>query len=422
MGQPKHFVAIEGLRGWLAWAVVFSHIAWYSNLRLEFLWPVLRDAGPPAVRVFIILSGFVITHLVIARPESYPAYLTRRFMRIFPVFAVTCFVGYFANDLQAALISQELLDREFAAVLSGVAASNHTYFWSHLVAHLTMLHGAISNSVLPFSEYAFNLPAWSISLEWQFYLIAPFAVLLARRASLALMISILILIAHTLYKREWFGSFSQPGLLFASAEYFAIGIASRFLYPVIADRVKKPELILPLFIVLYALVGRQQVAVFVWCVVFLGLVSYPSPSNYFLKAYKLTLESKAAVYFGSRSYSIYLSHLLVIAGAQWFWLLIFSRLPNFLALTAVALPATMITAEFLYRYVEQPGIRLGSLLARRFQSAPVLVTPAHELEPGRGAAPISEANLRADLVPDQIPDPHGRRRRKDVSGGVEAGS
>ena len=80
------------------------------------------------MRVFIILSGFVITHLVIERPESYPAYLTRRFMRIFPVFAVTCFVGYFANDLQAALISQELLDREFAAVLSGVAASNHTYF------------------------------------------------------------------------------------------------------------------------------------------------------------------------------------------------------------------------------------------------------------------------------------------------------
>ena len=325
-------------------------------------------------------------------------------MRIFPVFAITCFVGYFANDLQAALISQDLLDREFAAVLSGVAASNHTYFWTHLVAHLTMLHGAISNSVLPFSEYAFNLPAWSISLEWQFYLIAPFAVLLARRASLALMISILILIAHTLSKREWFGSFSQPGLLFASAEYFAIGIASQFLYPAIAGRVKNPELILPMFIVLYALVGRPQVAVFVWCVVFLGLVSYPSPSNYFLRAYKWVLESKAAVYFGSRSYSTYLSHLLVIAGAQWFWLLIFSGLPNFLALTAMALPGVIITAEILYRYVELPGIRLGSLFARRFRSAPVLV--------------ISEANL----VPNQIPDPHDTRRRRDVSGGVQAGS
>jgi peptidoglycan/LPS O-acetylase OafA/YrhL len=377
MSKPKHFVAIEGLRGWLAWAVVLSHIAYFSNLRHEFLWPFLRDAGLPAVRVFIILSGFVITHLLIERPESYPAYLTRRFMRIFPLFAITCFAGYFANDLHAALLSQGFGDREFAAVVSGIAASNYSYLWSHVLAHLTMLHSAISNSVLPFSEYAFNMPAWSLSLEWQFYLIAPFAVLFARRAPLALMISVLILVAQALYRRHWSGSFLQPGLLFASAEYFAIGIASRFLYPVVAGRVKRPELALALIIVFYALI--RQGALLVWLVTFLGLVACPSGSNYFHKAYKWTLESRVALYFGSRSFSIYLSHVLIIAGAQWFWLRFFSGLPNFLALAVMTLPATLITAEFLYRYVELPGIRLGSLLARRFQSEPVLSTPMHDL-------------------------------------------
>jgi peptidoglycan/LPS O-acetylase OafA/YrhL len=372
MSQPKHFLPIEGLRGWLAWAVVFSHIAYFSNFRHGILWPILRDAGPTAVHVFIILSGFVIAHLVLERPEPYGAYLTRRFMRIFPVFAITCFVGYFANDLQATMLSQDFGDRGFAAVLSNIAASNHDYFWPHVMTHLTMLHSAISNAVLPFSEYAFNMPAWSISLEWQFYLIAPFAGLLAQRAPWAVIVSIIVLVGHMLYRREWFGNFSQPGLLFASAEYFAIGIASRFLYPMVAGAINKPELVLPLFIVVYTFVG--QGAVLLWFVIFLGLVAYPSPNNYFHKAYKWALESNVVVYFGSRSYSIYLSHILVIAGVQWFWLQIFSALPNLVALTVMTLLATTVTAELLYRYVERPGIQLGTILVRRFQSAPVLTT------------------------------------------------
>ena len=48
--------------------------------------------------VFVIISGFVITHVIVERPEPYLGYLTRRFMRIFPLFAITSVVGYFACD------------------------------------------------------------------------------------------------------------------------------------------------------------------------------------------------------------------------------------------------------------------------------------------------------------------------------------
>src|SRR4051794_7077197 len=41
------------------------------------------------------------------------------------------------------------------------------------IAHLTMLHSAIPDYILPGSASAILNPAWSISPAWQFYLIAP---------------------------------------------------------------------------------------------------------------------------------------------------------------------------------------------------------------------------------------------------------
>ncbi|WP_425908312.1 acyltransferase family protein [Nitrobacter sp. TKz-YC02] len=89
----RTFAAIEGLRSGLAWAVVFSHLAYFSNLSGGIA-PTLKATGLPAVLVFLTIGGFVITHPVIERPEPYGVYLLRRFMRIFPLFAVTCATGF----------------------------------------------------------------------------------------------------------------------------------------------------------------------------------------------------------------------------------------------------------------------------------------------------------------------------------------
>ena len=79
-------------------------------------------------------------------------------------------------------------------------ASNHEYFLAHALAHLTMLHGAISNALLPFSQLAFNSPAWSLSLEWQFYLVAPFAIMLARRPQTYLWVALAVAALEFVYK------------------------------------------------------------------------------------------------------------------------------------------------------------------------------------------------------------------------------
>ncbi|MCK1712157.1 MULTISPECIES: acyltransferase [unclassified Bradyrhizobium] len=226
----KRFQAIEGLRGWLAWTVVLAHLAYCSGFNTGALAAQFRSLGLPAVLVFLIVSGFVITHVVVEKPQAYPVYLIQRFARLFPLFAATCIFGFFTNDLLAiSLAAPGFNDSEFAKVVNGVAASNHKYFRSHLLAHVTMLHGAIPNAALPYSEYAFNMPAWSISLEWQFYLVAPLIICIIRNELLFPLLAIAVAICEL-----WFKSFVgtvQPGALPLAVCYFVMGIVSRLTYP-----------------------------------------------------------------------------------------------------------------------------------------------------------------------------------------------
>ena len=362
----KKFEAIEGLRGWLAWAVVFSHLAYFSNLK----WKALHAAGFAAVLVFIIISGFVITHLIIQRPEPYGLYLLRRFMRIFPLFAVTCAIGYFTNDLQANLLSltSDVSDPQLAAVLADVARSNHDFFWQHFVAHITLLHGAISDTLLPFSQYAFNIPGWSVSLEWQFYLLAPILIGIAQRPRAMIWLAAVIFIAET--GCRMFGSFVQPSLLAAVAGYFAVGVASRLFYPSVAGAVRYPSAMLAVVIVLFPLLDNWGRPLLIWTIAFVGVARDPSVSevSFFARLYTLALESPIAIYFGSRSFSTYLCHMPVIAVCYWFWLVLFFAAPGFIALSATVIPITMITSELLYRGVERPGIALGTRLALGYQA------------------------------------------------------
>jgi peptidoglycan/LPS O-acetylase OafA/YrhL len=145
--------------------------------------------------------------------------------------------------------------------------------------------------------------------------------------------------------------------------YFAVGIIGRLFYPTVAGKIKNLNLILASIVLFYALVGNGPLAV--WSIVYLGFILHPSVNGIFVQGYRLALEGHLATYFGSRSYSIYLGHFPVIVAVMWLWITLFSSPPGFLPLLAMAVPATILTAEILYRVVEIPGINLGSRWARR---------------------------------------------------------
>lgn len=68
--------------------VVMGHVALTFNipdLEANPLWKILGENGR-AVNVFIILSGFVIFHLLNTKKERYERYIARRFLRLFPAY------------------------------------------------------------------------------------------------------------------------------------------------------------------------------------------------------------------------------------------------------------------------------------------------------------------------------------------------
>ncbi len=363
----ERFTAIEGARAWLAWAVVVSHLAVVSGIQGN---PILMG-GSTAVICFMIVSGFVITHLLVSRPEGYGNYLTRRFFRLFPLFVLTCAVGYFTNDLQAYMLAKSSYASSYYAdpsafSFAGVAKSNHEYFWQHLIAHATMMHGAVSDNVLPYSSAAFNSPAWSISLEWQFYIVAPLIVALCKRERGALILSGAALIAWLCFHRGWLGSFAEPSLLPASAGYFAIGIASRLAYPKVATFNLRLGGFVALAVVILPLIGVGNLPLLFWLILFGGLIAAPVGRAHGL--FKICFESELAVYLGSRSYSTYLVHMPVIAVADWAAFdLIEPGGPykTFTVLSLIVIPAVLIVSEVTYRLAERPGIHFGSWITRR---------------------------------------------------------
>lgn len=100
-----HIASIDGLRAYLAWTVVITHIVWYTGA--DGLLPILtrvRWGGACAVQVFIILSGFVLTHLIIGQKENYGRYITRRSFRIFPVYLICLAAGVVCSKLYSDTI------------------------------------------------------------------------------------------------------------------------------------------------------------------------------------------------------------------------------------------------------------------------------------------------------------------------------
>lgn len=93
------FVSIEGCRFWLAWWVVANHAidlvggGWLSPSAESFL-----TNGAAAVNLFVIVSGFVVTHLLLSKEEHYSIYLMRRFLRIAPIYLFCLILAICSED------------------------------------------------------------------------------------------------------------------------------------------------------------------------------------------------------------------------------------------------------------------------------------------------------------------------------------
>lgn len=365
----RRYGGIEGLRGWLAWLVVCSHLMLGTGFTklAPGLATALGQAADLSVMVFVIISGFVITHLILERHEPYRVYLVRRFLRIYPVYLVALLAGIVGTYLSF----DTFLSHPWGTALSpptgrmlkqAESLASNDFYW-HLAAHLSMLHGAISSRVLYESQYMFLGPAWSLSLEWQFYLVAPLVVAMASRRAWQPVLAVLTVAGFALYWRGLLGKFMLPSVLPGAALYFAVGIGTRFLVRPASSLSAFPLAALVLGFGL--LMSSELRPVLVW-LAFLGMMLLdPDASDRVSRGarqvFQVAFDSRLARWLGERSYATYLIHMPIVQMVTWVCVshLGWGPQATFAATASITVPLVLAASALLHRFVELPAMAWG---------------------------------------------------------------
>lgn len=138
---------LQMLRGVAAVMVAGFHIhAGAVGQGMDPGWFVYLSAGDIGVDIFFVLSGFVIFHSALAAPgRGAGSFLTQRFLRIVPPYWLALLVGL------------------LLATLHGI----HRGDWTRLPDAGSL---AVSVLLLPFPGH-FLAVAWTLAIEWMFYLL-----------------------------------------------------------------------------------------------------------------------------------------------------------------------------------------------------------------------------------------------------------
>jgi peptidoglycan/LPS O-acetylase OafA/YrhL len=365
----KIYPGLEGARAWLAWSVVLWHFVQLSGA--ASLAPASAHFGHLAewaVEVFIIVSGFVITHLITTRWEGYGVYLARRALRLYPAYLVALLAGILTAPLWYSVSSKMAWLPPVTAGHAALQASEyHARFLSHLLAHLSLAHGAIPDEILPTSQFMFLPPAWSISLEWQFYLVAPAVLWIARwrLGQLALLVGVVAGVMA--YSAGLLGTFSLPSALPGAAHLFAFGIATRLAMPRAPVFTVYPWQLVGVF-ALTLLIAGGMFPLFVWAaLVAYFLTTHVQPTSFnIVVILKVLIDSRIARAAGARSYLLYIMHFPVIVVAVYAARELLGLGPTGVVAVGgfLALVGLLATVELVHQTVEQPAIRLGRHLGR----------------------------------------------------------
>ena len=138
LSSPTRIPSLDGWRALSIAIVMLSHFEFATGFPSELAhsWGRLFQ-GDLGVRIFFVISGFLITYLLLLEAErdgrpSLTQFYARRVLRIFPVYYL--FVGVLAVLTAAGLYSDNwstwLATLTFTRDIVGRGSSATTHFWS----------------------------------------------------------------------------------------------------------------------------------------------------------------------------------------------------------------------------------------------------------------------------------------------------
>ncbi|MEQ1935140.1 MAG: acyltransferase, partial [Fimbriimonadaceae bacterium] len=305
---------LESLRGLMAlWVVVGHavHLLPMSNIDNPII-KLLKMNGL-AVEVFVILSGFVIFNLLDGARERFWPFIVRRFLRLYPCYIVSLALSILMTPGNQEILSKLPWTTDRLVSVAHIEANALTFYWPNVAAHILMLQGAVPPNLIPDGEYAFLGQAWSISLEWQFYLVAPTIFMLCEKRARWPIFSLLVGICAAYYATGFrFGD----GWLFRQSTYFFVGIVSFYVWR--ADYKLSQtwrRLLLPITVAAAYLLIPSWISLGIWAAVITSLLVVRQQGTERIENTICdVLRSKPLRWLGRISYSVYLTHMIVIYG------------------------------------------------------------------------------------------------------------
>lgn len=368
---------LDGLRALAVIAVVLYHF-----------FPVLLPGGFIGVDVFFVISGFLITGLLVSEHSRAGHISLRRFWQrrarrlvppLVPVILLSCTVAFLiGGDVLVGLGAQLL------------GATTFGYNWVSI---------ATDSSYFSVNEPELLRNLWSLAVEEQFYLIWPLlllAVLLIRRPRVRLAVVTALFVASAL----WMGVLYQPGAdptrVYYGSDTHSFGLFAGAALAMLLRRPSGQRNEMPR---LRPWFGAAAVVALIAFAVWLpedgsatyrgGLVAVSLATAVVIWAgvrggrFGQLLDAAPLRYLGERSYGIYLWHWPLLVLLQVLW-----PTGGLLPIGLLAAAITVVCAGLSYRWLEQPIRRIGLRGSIRLIGT-LLTGPAHRRRLVAAAAALS---------------------------------
>lgn len=328
--------ALDGLRGIAALCVVLSHIAAMTWVPFVDRRPpgmaewILWNLGAPAVDVFFVLSGYVVTKSIIRRDPGYGEYVLSRMVRLYPVAWIAVCMGL-------------VLRHAGLHPLLGMSGS------FEIMRELTNSDVmGLATLIVPIPDVnKVNAPLWTIVLEMQMVFALPLLARASRHNPMAVGIAGLLLPFLLVQATGYIYPIFYTGFILGAA---LAGTEHRIPEP------PRSSVVLAFFVaallVRHAFDGGEYMRV--PCAVAATGVILAIRKG----AARGVLQTRALQWLGSISYPLYAVHWVIMTG---FTMYLGGRLG--IATAALAsIPVSLMAAWVIDRIVDRPAVRLSSLL------------------------------------------------------------
>ena len=362
-----HFSGLNAFRFLAASLVVLVHVKdmhHQLHRHASVFWGHISDGlGGLAVTFFFVLSGFLITYLLLAEKEAFGTiavkkFYWRRILRIWPLYYLIIFLAF-------ALLNNPAFFPSIAGIEVYQQAPTNLLLYLFLLPNVAW----VSNLQIMFANQL-----WSVGVEEQFYLVWP--VLIKSFNKRNILLSMLGIVGGFVVARNgaaFMGSHHIGNIPFLA--YFinlmsatridcmaigSLGAYAFYYYPEATRRFISSTVVdVAIAALVVGLVYSGKFIPYVQDEVYGFLFYYIILSSSCKEESVLRLENKLWSFLGKLSYGVYMWHMIVLG-----LLLAFIKSTRMLSpaiddslLYVTTLPLTILVAWLSYNYIEKPFLQ-----------------------------------------------------------------